>query len=188
MKYYFRCILYVVSKKAPRNFIDTFRAISQLFIFSFGKTSWISSFLLGLWENEYLFFFTNSESLLEINHSLIFSNSLFTLRKISIYILGWVEKICAVNKHNRFRNIWRELKTVEKREVLKWIPVEQRKFYGFSIFFWTFFIQLCLKNIFWGESFFRNSSIIQVVTWNYKSLIAKMFDGNKWQMKTASPT
>ena len=93
---------------------------SRLFIFSFGKTSGISSFLLGLWENEYLFFFfTISESLLEINHSLILCNSLFTLRKISIYILGWVEKNCAVNKHNRFRNIWRERKTVgveEKKE------------------------------------------------------------------------
>ena len=114
LRYYFRCILYVVSKKTPRNFIDTVRAISRLFIFSFGKTSGISSFLLGLWENEYLFFFfTISESLLEINHSLILCNSLFTLRKISIYILGWVEKICAINKHNRYSAIsegnWRPL-------------------------------------------------------------------------------
>ena len=71
----------VSSDKTPRNFIDLVRAISRLFIFSFGKTTGISSFLLGLWKNEYLDFFTLSESLLEIHYSFIFCNSSFTLRK-----------------------------------------------------------------------------------------------------------
>ena len=37
-----------LSKKTPRNFIDSVRGISPLFIFSFGKSSGMSSFHLGL--------------------------------------------------------------------------------------------------------------------------------------------
>ena len=47
-----------LSNKTPRNFIDSVQANPRLFIFNFGKTSRISSFLLGLWKNEYLFFFS----------------------------------------------------------------------------------------------------------------------------------
>ena len=84
----FRCILCVFqlrfsSNNTPRNYTDSVQAISLLFIFNFGKTSEILSFLLGLWKNEY--FFTLSESLLEMNHSLIFWNSSFTLRKAVLY-------------------------------------------------------------------------------------------------------
>ena len=80
------------SNNGSRNLIDSVRAISPSFIFNFGKTSGISSFLLGLWKNEYsFFFFTLSESLLEMNHSLSFSNSSFTLRK-SVLIRLLLEK------------------------------------------------------------------------------------------------
>ena len=71
---YFICVFQLgfSSNKTPRNFIDSVQAISRLFIFSFGKISGISSLLPALWKNDYLVFFTLSESLLEINHSLIF--------------------------------------------------------------------------------------------------------------------
>ena len=66
----FQCIfcvfqLRLLAHKTQINFIDSVRAISRLFMFNFGKTSGIPSFLLGLWKNEYLFFFSLSESLLE---------------------------------------------------------------------------------------------------------------------------
>ena len=58
---YFICVfqLRFSSNNTPRNFFDSVRAISLLFIFNFGKASGISSFLLGLWKNEYLFFFSH---------------------------------------------------------------------------------------------------------------------------------
>ena len=61
------------TKKTPRNFIDSVRVISLLFIFSFGRVSGKSTFLLGL-EKRAFCFFTLSESLLETNH---FRNTLF---------------------------------------------------------------------------------------------------------------
>ena len=73
------------SNNTPRNYIDSVQAISPLFIFNLGKTSEILPFLLGLRKNEYLFFFTLRESLLEMNHSLIFCNSSFTLTKAVLY-------------------------------------------------------------------------------------------------------
>ena len=58
---YFICVFQVrfLSSKTPRNFIDSVRAISRLFMFRFGKISGTSSFLLGLSKNEYLFFFSH---------------------------------------------------------------------------------------------------------------------------------
>ena len=44
------------TKKTPRNFIDSVRVISLLFIFSFGRASGKSTFLLGLWKNEHFVF------------------------------------------------------------------------------------------------------------------------------------
>ena len=44
------------TKKTPRNFIDSVGVISLLFIFSFGRASGKSTFLLGLWKNEHFVF------------------------------------------------------------------------------------------------------------------------------------
>ena len=69
------------SNNTPKTFTDSVRVFSLSFIFNFSKTNGISPFLLGLWKNDYLFFFTLSQSLLEMNDSLIFCNSSFSLRK-----------------------------------------------------------------------------------------------------------
>ena len=88
---YFICVFQISFNNTPRNVIDSVQTISLLIIFNFGKTSGISSFLLALWKNEYLFFFA-SESLLEMNYSLIFCNSSFTLRKaVFIFLFEWNE-------------------------------------------------------------------------------------------------
>ena len=86
---YFICMfqLRTSSNKTIRNCVHSVWAISRLFRFSFGKTSRVSCFYLGLWKNKYLFFFTLSESLSETDHSLIFCNSLFTLRKTVLIFL-----------------------------------------------------------------------------------------------------
>ena len=59
------------SRKIPRNFIGSVRAISRLFIFSFGKASGISSFFARFVDKKSVWFFY-IESLFETKNSLIF--------------------------------------------------------------------------------------------------------------------
>ena len=68
----------------PTNFINDFLFIIWLLIKNFGNTSGKSSLLLALWKNENFVFLTLKESLFELNHSLIFCNSLLTVEKATL--------------------------------------------------------------------------------------------------------
>ena len=81
------------SNRMPRNFIDDCLFITWLLIKSFGNTSGKSSLLLALWKIENFVFLTFKESLFEINHSLIFCNSLLTVEK---------RKLMSLCSKNRF--------------------------------------------------------------------------------------
>ena len=60
----------------------------------------------------FVFFFTISESLLEMNHFLIVCNSSFTLRKaVFISLFEWNK--FAFSKYNRVKKILSELKVVD---------------------------------------------------------------------------
>ena len=80
------------SNRMPINFIDDCLFITWLLTKGFGNTSGQSSLLLAFWKTEIFIFLMFKESLFEINHSLIFYNSLLTVKK------GTLISLCSKNR------------------------------------------------------------------------------------------
>ena len=92
----FKCCFHDMfsSNRMPRNYIDDCLFITWLLIKSYGNTSGKSFFLQVLWKIDFFLIF--KESVLEINHSLIFCNSLFTVKKnVSLCL----KQVCIVCKY-----------------------------------------------------------------------------------------
>ena len=87
------------SNGMPINFIDDCLFITWLLTKGFGNTSGQSSLLLAFWKTEIFIFLMFKESLFEINHSLIFYNSLFTVQKRTL------TSLCSKNRFVSSANI-----------------------------------------------------------------------------------
>ena len=87
------------SNRMPRSFMNNGLFISWILIKSFGNISCKWSLPLTLWKTENSFFLMFKKNLFEINHSLIFYNSLFTVEKRMLMSL------CSKNCFVLFANI-----------------------------------------------------------------------------------
>ena len=91
------------SNKTPRSLIDFSLCISYLLITRFGRPREISSFLLGLWKNEYFVFSTFKLNLFAGGQSLMFTSLSFATVKRCLMLIKDFSRRCAFHFVEIFR-------------------------------------------------------------------------------------